>query len=276
MTPLRALQLTSPADIEVAAAELSRGTVIGHPFANLYALTTRPDVRTVQATNRLKGRPPEQVGSLTTTPARLTGVWDLDALPPAVSAAGIHALLDALFTLGPFGFRGPAADTVPDHLTVHVDGVRTAQLIAPGYACPSNEFLAHALRHAGSAFLHITSANRSRHRTGAADEPAHFRSSALLAEFGAEPGFRLLAQDDSAAQLRYPRHLPMSTSVLALHRTGPSPDGRPTLVLERHGSLSLGLVRRAVAPLGFAVQLGQHATPRLTPRRYDPPPRLAG
>ena len=62
-------------------------------------------------------------------------------------------------------------------------------------------------------YLYITSANRSRHVTGADDEPAHYRGSAIKAEFGQEPGFVVLRHpDEEAAQLRYPRFSPKSTT----------------------------------------------------------------
>ncbi|WP_404389775.1 hypothetical protein [Humibacillus xanthopallidus] len=269
------LHLESPRDVARAAARLSRGDVVAHGFANLYALTTLPDATTVRATNVLKGRPAAQVGSVTTTPSRMTTLWDLTALPRDLPIDAVHALLDALYGLGPCGFRGPAAEQVPRHLTSASGGRATVQLIAPGYACPSNRFLAAALARSRSPFLHITSANRSRHVTGATDEPAHSRASALRAEFaseaGVEQGVVLLTHDEDAALARYPRHAPMSTTVLALDRTEAAPDGRVALVIERHGSLHVDDVRAAVEPLGFAVVLGAGARRRLTARTYDCP-----
>ena len=41
-----------------------------------------------------------------------------------------------LQALGPIGFRGPAAEHIPDHLTVTDAGMRTVQLITPGDALP--------------------------------------------------------------------------------------------------------------------------------------------
>ena len=265
------LHLESPHDVARAADRLARGDVVAHGFANLYALTTLPDATTVRATNALKGRPVGQVGSVTTTPSRMTSLWDLAALPPDLPLDAVHALLDTLLGLGPCGFRGPAAERVPRHLT-SVGGTRaTVQLIAPGYACPSNRFLAAAISLAQTPFLHITSANRSRHVTGATDEPAHSRASALRAEFDAEPRVLLLAHDEAAALARYPRHEPMSTTVLALDRTERAADGRVALVIERHGSLHIDDVRDVVEPLGFAVVLGAGARRRLTARTYDCP-----
>ena len=138
------LHLEDAQDVDRAAERLARGDVVAHGFANLYALTTLPDATTVRETNALKGRPAAQVGSVTTTPSRLTSVWDLSALPRDLPIDAVHALLDALYGLGPFGFRGPAAAPVPQHLTLADGGRPTVQLIAPGYACPSNRFLAAA------------------------------------------------------------------------------------------------------------------------------------
>lgn len=250
------LFLTSTADAEASARALAQGAVVGHGFANFYAITTRPDAETIQAVNALKGRPTTQVGSVTTTPSRIADVWDLSKLPPDLTRYDVHSLLDALFTLGPFGFRGPAADSVPEHLAQY-DGVRTTQVIAPGYDCPSNDFLTRCLRNAGTAYLYVTSANRSRHQTGATDEPAHFRASGLRTEFGSDPRFLLLEHvDEESARRNYPDFAPMSTTILALHRLGPGVGGRRSLVLERHGSLSVEKVREVVAPLGFDVVLG--------------------
>ena len=217
--------MESPLDVAMAADRLARGDVVAHGFANLYALTTLPDATTVRATNSLKGRPVGQVGSVTTTPSRMTSLWDLAALPPGLSSDAVHALLDALYGLGPCGFRGAAAEHVPGHLTSTDGGRATVQLIAPGYACPSNRFLAAALAVAQTPFLHITSANRSRHVTGATDEPAHSRAEALRAEFATVPRVVLLEHDEDAARVRYPRHEPMSTTVLALDRTEVAPTG---------------------------------------------------
>jgi hypothetical protein len=261
--------LSDPRDVETAATALAAGAVVGHAFANFYVITTRPDAPTVRSVNLMKGRPVDQVGSITTTPLRIPRVYDWSALPDGLRAHEVLGLMDALFGLGPFGFRGPAAPDVPDHLTQPDSGVRTAQVIAPGYACPSNEFLAAALHRAGTDLLYITSANRSRHLSGAADSPAHWRAAGLLAEFGADPRFLVLAHDDEdAARARYPQHAPMSTTILAFHRLA----GPRTLLLERHGSLPVDVVRSVVAEFGFEVELGPLARTRLLQRSYEPVP----
>ena len=118
---------------------------VGQGFGNFYVLTTRPDAATVRRINLLKGRPPDQVGSVVTTPLRIPLLFDWAALPEGLTGRAVRSVMDALFELGPFGFRGPAAAHVPDHLAQVDRGVRTTQVIAPGYACPSNRFLSRAL-----------------------------------------------------------------------------------------------------------------------------------
>jgi tRNA A37 threonylcarbamoyladenosine synthetase subunit TsaC/SUA5/YrdC len=267
-------------DRQAAALALAGGAVVGAAFGNFYGLVTRADASTVRATNVLKGRPPQQVGSVTAPPGAVTDAWDLDRLAPELGRTTALAVVDALLALGPFGFRGPARADVPPHLVAADRGVPTAQVIAPGHRCPSNDFLVRALRATGDRFLYVTSANRSRHATGAEDSPAHWRAVGLAAEFGGSPDFVLLEHDDEeAARRRHPHHLPMSTSVLALHRTTTVPgDARPHLVLERHGSLSSEVVRDVLSGLGLGLVVGPGATARLQPRDYASAPtdRLRG
>jgi hypothetical protein len=272
--PGRQLFLGEAADEAAVADRLARGDMVGIGFGNFYALATRTEVDAVRAANRRKGRPLGQVGSLVTTPGRVATAFDWSALPAELDRSAALGLLDTLFAVGPFGFRGPAADTVPDHLSATDSGVRTTQLIGPGYTCPSSSFLAACLHRTGGDVLYITSANRSHHASGAAEEPAHYRADALAAEFGDGPELPLLRHPDEAgARSRYPRHAPMSTTILALHRTaGVDSSGRVRLVVERHGSLPVHVVRRIVRPLGFDVVLGATASARLPERTYPPDP----
>jgi tRNA A37 threonylcarbamoyladenosine synthetase subunit TsaC/SUA5/YrdC len=253
-----------------AARALADGAVVAHGFANLYAITTRPDEQTVRRVNLMKGRPATQVGSLTTAASDITDLWDLALLPTGLSRQTVLEIVDAFFALGPFGFRGPAARRLPDHLTALDGGVRTAQVIAPGHRCPSNHFLRLAMQEAGQDYLYITSANRSHHQTGADDSPAHWKAAGLLAEFGDQPDFLVLEHDnEDRARERYPHFLPMSTSVLGLHAVRRVPgDPRPHLVLERHGSLSVDVVRTLLSDLGLGLVLGPRAAVPLQPRDY--------
>lgn len=265
--------LEDPTDRAVVARSLADGAVVGHGFANLYALTARADRDSVRRVNELKGRPLGQVGSITLPPARIPAVFDWDRLPPGFTRAGVQEVIDAFYRLGPFGFRGPAAPHLPEHLTLPEDGVPTAQVIAPGYACPANDFFADCLQAAGADLLYVTSANRSRHLTGSQDTPAHWRAAGLRAEFGHHPGFVVLEHaDEQATRARYPRYLPMSTTILAFHRPGTAAVGeearRPCFVLDRQGSLPVDDVRAVLAELGFGLEVGPRAWTRLPLRDY--------
>jgi hypothetical protein len=256
-----------------AAAVLAAGGVVGQGFGNFSVLTTRSDAVTVRRINLLKGRPPGQVGSVVTTPPRIPLLFDWGALPEGLTARAVRSLMDALFELGPFGFRGPAAAHVPNHLAQVDEGVRTTQVIAPGYACPSNRFLSRALDLVDGDLLYVTSANRSRHLTGAPDEPAHWRADGLRAEFGSDLDFVVLAHPDEAAARRcYPLHAPMSTTILAFHKV--AQEGREVrLVVERHGSLPLEQLRSVVERVGFGLEIAPSAARRLELREY---PHAAG
>jgi len=244
------LRIGESADVESAAHALAAGAFVVHAFANLYALTTRADEPTVRAANRLKGRPPGQVGSVTTTPARLTGLLDLARLADGLRPDDVLGAVEELLCLGPLGFRAPAAAHVPDHLTVRDATGRWVQVIVPGYRCPSNGFLARGLRLCGSDHLHITSANRSHHVTGTTEEPPHYRAAAIQVELGGDPRVVVLEHDDEATALHaYPRHAPMSTTVLGFR---PGPPGR-SLTLERLGSLPADDVRTVLAHHGLAL-----------------------
>lgn len=262
------LRVSDPDDVERAATALADGRFVAHPFANIYALTTRPDAATVGRANLVKGRPRTQVGSATTAPSRLSRLFDLDRLADGLRAQDVLGLVDELLCLGPFGFRGPAAGHLPDHLTVPGADGRWVQVIVPGYRCPSNAFLTQCLRLCGTDHLHITSANRSRHATAAADEPAHYRAAPLRADFGGTPELLVLEHANEEGALRaYPRHSPTSTTILGFRSAVP---GRPggSVVLERHGSLAIDDVAEVVARHGLRLAVGAGAQQRLQPRRY--------
>ncbi|MBV9358584.1 MAG: hypothetical protein JO023_23990 [Chloroflexi bacterium] len=273
----RQLLLSRPADVEDTARAIAAGAVVGHAFGNFYVISTRPDAAVVRSVNVMKGRPADQVGSLTTIRAHIPDLFDWSALPDGLSRSTVTALIDRLFDLGPFGFRGPANRLIPDHLAADDGGTRTTQVIAPGYGCRSNALLARALELLGSQYLYITSANRSRHQTGAEDEPAHFTAAGLRAEFGHEPDFLVLEHDDeAAARARYPWHAPMSTTILAFHKLGGlDQQGRTRLIVERHGSLPIELLRPIVAEFGFGLELGPKARQRLQLRVYGQPAEVA-
>jgi hypothetical protein len=192
---------------------------------------------------------------------RSTGDWS--KLPAGHTRTGTMKVVDTFFDAGPFGFRGPAAPGLPGHLTF--DG--TTQVIAPGYACRSNEFFTAAIEATGDDYLYITSANRSRHLTGADDTPAHWRADGLRTEFG-DQLYLLEHPDDAAARAAYPQYLPMSTTVLGFHAEAEVGSRRPRMVLERHGSLAVDVVRATLDALGFDLSIGPKARTRLLLREY--------
>src|SRR5215468_7350163 len=171
---METFDLIRPADADRAATAIARGAIVGHAFGNFYVITTRPDADVVRSVNLMKGRPADQVGSLTTTRCRMGRLFDWSLLPEGLPRGIVTELIDRLYSLGPFGFRGPAAAHIPDHLAAYDGDIRTTQVIAPGYMCPSNRMLQRAMERLGVEYLYITSANRSRHVTGAEDEPAHY------------------------------------------------------------------------------------------------------
>ena len=139
-----------------------------------------------------------------------------------------------------------------------------------GLACPSNDFLSRSLAAIDDDLLYITSANRSRHLTGAEDEPAHYKADGIRAEFGDNASFLVLDHaDEAAARASYPLHAPMSTTILAFHKLGQiDAAGRPSLIVERHGSLPIEQVVPIVERHGFGMTLGPKAVRRLQLRRY--------
>ena len=218
--------------------------------------------------NLLKGRPENQVGSLTSTRDRFERLFDWTLLPEGLDRAGVLGLMDDFYALGPMGFRGPAAHHVPGHLTSLDDELRTTQMIGPGYRCPSNGLLDEILTRVDEDFLFITSANVSGGVTGRV-EAAHYDLRGMQDDFGRKDGILLIGhRDEGAVRASYSRHLPMSTSILAFHRLAHDEAGRPALILERHGSLGVEDVRELAAKHGFSLVLGEKAHDRL-PLRDD-------
>jgi tRNA A37 threonylcarbamoyladenosine synthetase subunit TsaC/SUA5/YrdC len=203
-TAVSRAELNRPDDVAEAARALAVGAAVGPGFGGFYAITARGDAEGVRRVNQLKGRPLDQVGSIVTTSARMSDVFDWNALPPGLSRPRVLELMSAFYALGPFGFRGPTAAHVPDQLTQPADGVRTTQLIAPGYACASNDFLAQALTATGDDFLYITSANRSHHLTGDPDTPAHWQAVGLRADSAPTPASPCLSTPTRAPPGRVP------------------------------------------------------------------------
>src|SRR3712207_5735689 len=115
--------LSDGGGVDFAAHAVQSRGVVTHGFANFYAIVARPDREVVVGINRMKGRPDDQVGSVTTTPLRIADLFDWSKLPSGLSKHKVLGLMDAVFELGPFGFRGPAAKHVYEHLTAMDQGV---------------------------------------------------------------------------------------------------------------------------------------------------------
>jgi tRNA A37 threonylcarbamoyladenosine synthetase subunit TsaC/SUA5/YrdC len=263
-----ALDIAEPTDRTFAAEATALGAALFYAFGNFYAVAAHPQREAVVRVNLLKGRPENQVGSVTTTRDRFHLLFDWSLVPEPLTREQVLALMDDFFTLGPMGFRGPTAYGVPDHLTSLDAGIRTTQVIAPGYRCPSNGLLDDVLGLIGCDFLFITSANVSGGVTGRI-EAAHYDLEGIQRDFGKRDGVVLIGhRDEGLVRAGYPRHLPMSTSIVAFHRIEQDERGRPALVLERHGSLPVEEVRGIAANHDFGLVLGAGAHERL-PMRDD-------
>jgi len=255
------LDIADLGDRRLAAEATAAGAALFYAFGNFCALAARPDLESLRAMNALKGRPQDQVGSVTTTPEKASRVFEWDDVHVPWSA--LVAVMADLNTLGPIGFRGPAAGHVPDHLTVTDQGVRTVQLITPGDICPSNALVADVLDLIGEDILYITSANTSSHVSKQL-EAAHFEMREIQREFGERPGVVLIGHRNERANRRqYPHHVPCSTSIVAFH-TG-------ELVLERLGSLDADTIIRAAARHGLEVTVGAAARERVPVRAAGRP-----
>ena len=249
-------------DRAAAAGAIAAGDLVATAFGNFYALVSDPSPGPVRAANTAKGRPPGQVGSITLDAPRLLEMISWAHLTPAV-AARLRAAARALTDAGPIGLRGPATPEVPPHLTQPQDGVPTVQVISPGAGCPANDLFARS----AAGFLHVTSANRSRHHTGATEEPAHWTAAGIAADFAHLDGFTVIAhRDEARARAAHPLHLPMSVTLLSVPLTA---GAEPVLTVQRHGSLHTDDVRRITAPYEVAVRVAPCAARRLPVRTYS-------
>jgi hypothetical protein len=255
---------------KLAARGVALGAVACHGFANFYAISTHPSQLVVRYVNQVKGRPADQVGSVTSTRDHIPELFDWSKLPEPLTRERVMLLVDRLLELGPFGFRGPAAAHIPQHLTSLDGEIRTTQIISGGYRCPSNRFLARCLKGIDENFLYITSANLSHFTTGNSEEPAHWRLHGLQQDFGAVAGILMLAhRDERRARRAYPRYAPSSTTILGFHRVSRAANDRLVLRLERHGSLHVDDLRPIVNGLGFDLEITPKAQQRLPIREYD-------
>jgi hypothetical protein len=252
--PAPILDIADASDCHAAAGATANGAALFYAFGNFCALAARPDLETMRRMNRLKGRPLDQVGSVTTTPENGPSVFDWYALR-GLTRRLVTGVMSDLQALGPIGFRGPAASWIPEHLTMMDGGVRTVQLISPGDACPSNALVGEILELTGEQILYITSANRS--GDGSA---AHCEMLEIQRDFGSEHRVALIGhRNERAVRLEYPQHLPCSTSIVAFHRG--------VLTLERLGSLDAQEIRAVAARRGIALAIGDGASERIAVRR---------
>jgi hypothetical protein len=256
------LDLDDPPDRAFAAHATALGAALFYSFANFCAIAAHPRLESVQRVNLMKGRPIDQVGSVTTTRDRIDLLFDWDALPDGLAREQIRGLIDDCYARGPMGFRGPAAPGIPDQVVSVDGGARTTQIIAPGYRCPSNELVGDVLDLIGEDYLFITSANVSKGVTGRI-EAAHYDLAGMQEDFGDRDGIVLIGhRDEAAARGTYPDHLPMSTSIVAFHRFVSDREA-PALLLERHGSFADEDVRAVAREHGFDLVLGERAQERL-------------
>jgi hypothetical protein len=260
------LSLEIPSDRRAAARATAAGAALFYGFGNICALAALPDETSVLRVNRMKGRPPRHAGSVTSDPGRMQLAFDWSAIPRDIEPDILLSMMTELQALGPIGFRGPAASRVPDHLTVVEDGIRTAQHISPGVRCRSNRLIGDVLDGTGENLLFITSANTSSHLSGLT-EAAHYEMDEVHREFGYRRDVVMIGHaDEAAARKFYPHHLPCSTSILGFHHDVRE-NGRPALVLERHGSLGVDTIRTVVARHGFAFAIAPGGLERVPLRR---------
>ena len=264
------LSLSVPSDRRAAARATAGGAALFYGFGNFCALAALPDHPSVLRINRLKGRPPAQAGSVTSDPQRMALAFDWSHIPRHFEPELLISMMADFQALGPIGFRGPAAATVPDHLTVADGFMRTVQHISPGVRCRSNFLVREVLDLTGDDLLFITSANSSGSRSA-----AHYEMKAIEDEFGHRRDVVMIGHDDETAnRLSYRRHLPCSTTIVAFHRDVRE-GGRPALVLERHGSLGIEDAREVADRHGYGLQVAPSAHLRVPVRWTAEAGRLA-
>jgi hypothetical protein len=251
-----ALRLGILQDEELAARLVSLGALASHGFGNIFAMTTHPGSDVVRYANQVNGRTEGHVNSITTTLRYIPELFDWSLVPPPLNAMQVMDLIDALFEMGPFGFRGPAARHIPAHLSALDGAIRTTQIIGAGYRCRSNVFLERCIQAIDDNFLCVTSG-----------EPPHYRLAGVQAEIGGRPGCFVLADaEPERVGGRYPAYSPMLPTVIGFQRVSIGADGRPVLRVERQGSLHVEDVRPIVESHGFGLELGPDGRRRVKVR----------
>lgn len=266
-------------------------------FGNFKALMFHPHIESMKTVNVAKGRDEIQVASVVTTKEHIESLVDWDKLPGGLRKEDVMNMIHSFYDrtsvdangsgnphaefAGPFGFRFPAADHIPNHL-VSVDkltGLRSVQLIAPGYDCLSNDVVANALKAMKDRdpnqpnYLAITSANPSGRKTRK-DEPAHYLRRGIQAEFhNYEPGFFIMGHrtENIEEEVRnsYKHHDPNSTTILDFTRASAGEYGWPVIHMARHGSLSDEHTEMIVNSFGMELVIDEKARPKLELRDYN-------
>jgi hypothetical protein len=73
--------LSNPLHRSIAANAVALGCPLFYAFANFYVLAAHPHRASLERINRAKGRPPLQVGSITTTREHMHDLFDWHLLP---------------------------------------------------------------------------------------------------------------------------------------------------------------------------------------------------
>jgi hypothetical protein len=275
-----ALELDNPNHREFAARALALGAGLIHGFGNFYAFTAHPLEESVVRINRIKGRKDDQPGSITTDKTHRNMMFDWDQVLKQVHEANpnidpqevvykIRELMDHSYELGPFGWRGPAASRIENHLTQldPITGTATTQIIASGDACPSNEIITRAMELAGTDHLFITSVNKSSRITGNEEAP-HYEMNGAQVDFGAFPGTLMVRHNDEVGvRAKYADFDPRSTSIGGFHNIK-FVDGIFQLPIERHGSYPEEKQKKLYADHGFGFYRTERANHRLPQRVY--------
>lgn len=281
------LNMSDESHRDYAARGVANGAGLVHGFGNFYAVTLHPCLEAMISVNVAKGRPERQVASVFTSKDKIEGIadgkheiFDMSRLPQGMTPEKVVEMMRTFYQMGPFGFRGANALEGFPHLTSSVKGsdgaeVSTIQIIAPGYRdIQSNDLARRAMEYASVPVLAITSANFSHTKTGAAEEPAHWKIHGIQKDFGDRdkvnfPFIMVGHDDEAAATAQYTEHDPMSTSVIGFHRDLPMVDGRPTVSLERNGSLPINRIVEVLDGLGINLFVPKSGATRLGVRRYD-------
>lgn len=257
-------------------------------FGNFFAMLSDAHEESVRSVNKKKGRTIDQTSSVVTTREHIDSLFDWDKLPEGLTKVDVNSMMDAFYDksdanphaefAGPFGFRGPAAAHIPDHLT-SIDeetGIRTVQLIAADYDDLSNKVISIGLKAKKEIggddqpnYFAITSVNESSKSTGK-DEPAHWLMRGVKQTF--PNGFFLLGDRNQEREYEtgslYPKHEQNSTTIIDFSRTQ-DVDGRSAVYLARHGSLSDQDTTQVVNNVGLGLIIDASARPNLKLREYD-------